>query len=102
MIRRMKIIRKKPSKNKKNRDCPLLTSPGLFFVFRAAQTILFNPLLYNIFHQKRYAPLFAGSNLRENVLGYFVGTEGYALVLFHMDHPYTSYTFFLDKATNTL
>lgn len=74
---------------------PLLV--GLF-----AKMVLFNLLLDNILDQKGNAPFLALSYFGQDFFGFLIGTERNIFILFHMNHPYTSYTFSLDNAMKTL
>ena len=67
-----------------------------------AQLLLLDPLLNNVFHQQGDAPFLALCYFCENFFGFLIGTKRDVFVLFHINHPYTLYTFSLDKAMNTL
>ena len=74
----------------------------LFFFFGWTQIVFFNPLLDDILYQQGNAPLFATCIVVEDLLGFLICTKRNILNLFHIDHPYTSYTFSLDESMNTL
>lgn len=89
---------------KKNKNAGTTTEVPAFnlLVHILAQIVIRNPFLNDILHQQGNAPLFTYCNFRQNLLGFFICAEGNILCLFHSDHPYTSYTFFVDKSMFTL